>query len=334
MKVLVLSLTVFLTTPLALAGHEVGNGGDAIVAEFLEIAEKFVKEFREVPPANLPFDLNVFAKAVDGCRNDDKKMESTTEDLVLNGVRKDAINYPSTGRIVIQRLRWLSLPYYLKRRLVLHEFLWLIGVDDGDYRISSSLIDSAYRLQSGKVDVALIARAQDLLKTAYQAGLQMKSATLEVEVLLNALKDVGELVLETQSLLRLTVFGAIQDIAEKDVSTSTRAALLRRFVRFALEDLEIMATNRVSHMEHKSLLSRADSIAWLAQTKALEISIRSKSVYRAVELADLNSDDTSDYQRKLRQSAGLVYKIVNDSNKTEEYKLQRLRTVMRDLLAL
>lgn len=62
--------------------------------------------------------------------------------LTLNGVTKDAINYPKEWpqRIELDCSKWSTLDINEKRILAVHEFLPLLGFEDVDYRLSTDLI--------------------------------------------------------------------------------------------------------------------------------------------------------------------------------------------------
>ncbi len=64
------------------------------------------------------------------------------KDLYLDGVKKDAINYPNEvpQRLELDCSKWMTLNTQQKRILAVHEFLPLFGIEDKDYALSSALI--------------------------------------------------------------------------------------------------------------------------------------------------------------------------------------------------
>lgn len=120
------------------AGGETGNGGDSIAIEFSSIAYTTL--------AMIQSNNNLFPefKAVD-LRQAIFQTELVTIDrLYLNGVEKDAINYPLGKKIEISRIRWNECgnDYVRKSSLVFHEYLGIMGVDDSGYNISERLFSS------------------------------------------------------------------------------------------------------------------------------------------------------------------------------------------------
>ena len=50
------------------------------------------------------------------------------------------IFYPDQGEIVFNRKQWDQLNFSKQLRLVLHEYLGIIGLDDTDYRLSGTIL--------------------------------------------------------------------------------------------------------------------------------------------------------------------------------------------------
>jgi len=68
-------------------------------------------------------------------------VDSTEGRLFLNGVLKDAINYPTQNKIVFNRLAWRDLSGERNRFLfVLHEYLGIMGLDDSRYTVSGAAL--------------------------------------------------------------------------------------------------------------------------------------------------------------------------------------------------
>lgn len=130
---LITMLLVSANPAFAREGHDQGNGGDLYAAEFVEAAERVLR-FLQYNDAK-DVDLKKLAKAIEKT-----KVESTDEVLRLNGLPKDAINYPAQGRIIFNRKRWTELEPGQKPVLVLHEYLGLLGVEDASYAFSKKII--------------------------------------------------------------------------------------------------------------------------------------------------------------------------------------------------
>ena len=153
-KFLLLRLAFLLTLPLtAFAGTEnggnggdlVGNGGDGQVIEFrnagLALAEKLrglnatCQSLIPVRPLDL---LNVVYRA---------RIESSEEELKLQGRRVEAINYPSLNKIIFHSPSFVLNKN--KTQFVAHEFLGLLGqadVKEGEeYGLSNFLVDLTRR---------------------------------------------------------------------------------------------------------------------------------------------------------------------------------------------
>jgi hypothetical protein len=114
--------------------QSVRGGGDAITAEFLSAAEE---SYRIVLEQTSAASACGFTASSLKDKIDSVNIESTNEALMLDGVEKDAIWDKSIDLIRLNRARWISIPgIYLKRRLALHEFLGILGVDDSNYRCS------------------------------------------------------------------------------------------------------------------------------------------------------------------------------------------------------
>lgn len=73
-------------------------------------------------------------------------VESTDADLILEGMKKDALNYPSEQRIVLNRSAWQRVSNDQTRFLfVLHEYLGAQGFDDSRYVHSSKILSLIFQ---------------------------------------------------------------------------------------------------------------------------------------------------------------------------------------------
>ncbi len=139
MKILALLLTFSLNA--WATGGMVGNGGDAILQEFNLRGIQLAAYFKTDPTTAGKYSIDA-AKFFDVV----KKTQLEDQDhLFLRGVEVDAINHPSEFRIEVSRTRWESSAtrtdaYFVQRRIALHEYLWVYGIDDTGYAVSNPII--------------------------------------------------------------------------------------------------------------------------------------------------------------------------------------------------
>lgn len=135
----ILALTLAFSS--ASAGPRVvGNGGDAYALQFIIFAQKVLLYLQNSNIKGL--DTLALAKIIESA-----KVESTTRTLTLDGMTKDAINYPSEQRIVFNRDRWVTLLSEERLALVLHEYLGLLGVEQANYEYSKLLLKDMTTIQ-------------------------------------------------------------------------------------------------------------------------------------------------------------------------------------------
>lgn len=139
---------------LAYAGPIVGNGGDGIALEFNEITGKIPKLLVQWPQRPTEIKLQEINAVIDQLSVD------TASELFLDGIPKDAINYPNEKRITVHRGRWKDLNLKSKYALVLHELLGLSRINDANYNLSKfflsylNSLDNAWAVvPAGWVDV-------------------------------------------------------------------------------------------------------------------------------------------------------------------------------------
>ncbi|GEM_PF-2987527 len=138
MKYVFLSLSMFFTFSIQ-AQNLVGNGGDVIASEFNAIARTavyFLKQ-KTLSAEDSSLVLNIEQKI------ESTLVESVADQLVINGREVDAINYPSIGHVKISRKRWEQVRLRdpsERTMIVLHEYIWIAGVDDSSYSVSSRLV--------------------------------------------------------------------------------------------------------------------------------------------------------------------------------------------------
>lgn len=111
-----------------------GGGGDSESQEFFKIANDLLKHLER--NKNNILDLSSLKVAIETV-----EVEFSEKELILDGVRKEAINYPKQRRIVVNRASWDNISTVQKKSaLVLHELLGIIGINDQGYRYSASIL--------------------------------------------------------------------------------------------------------------------------------------------------------------------------------------------------
>jgi len=123
------------------SGWENGNAGDAFSSEFILTGRDILQRLELLVENNAPlYDTNNLRIAV-------RTTEVVSEEHVfLNGQERDAVNYYPDKRVIkMNRSRWRELrrstETRARLRLVLHEYLWISGVDDTNYTLSERLIE-------------------------------------------------------------------------------------------------------------------------------------------------------------------------------------------------
>lgn len=124
------------------AGWYTGNAGDILSAEFILTARDISDRLGRVrvsPTVVLP--------SVDRLRGAIAATLVHSEDHVINnGFEVDAANlFPNKNEIIVNRARWKELRRAPQTRerflLVLHEYLWIMGLHDEGFRVSAPVID-------------------------------------------------------------------------------------------------------------------------------------------------------------------------------------------------
>ncbi len=123
------------------AGGMVGNGGDSILQEFSLRGLQLAAYFKAEPTVAQTFGIDPI-KFLDIVKK--TKLEGQ-DHLFLLAQEVDAINYPSEYRIEVSRSRWIQTTsrtdaYLIQRRIALHEYLWVYGINDDKYIISNPII--------------------------------------------------------------------------------------------------------------------------------------------------------------------------------------------------
>lgn len=117
------------------------SGGDGFALEFVQIAHELLTQLSsDTTSSSQKVNLEQLSKAIETTR-----VESVDENLILDGVLKDAINSPSQKLITINRKSWEAMQNpRSKVALVLHEYLGIMGTDDTKYQLSSIILGGGY----------------------------------------------------------------------------------------------------------------------------------------------------------------------------------------------
>jgi hypothetical protein len=121
------------------AGFDSGNAGDALSAEFIYTGRDVLQRLELSASAGKPIiDTKKLRVAME-------TTEVISKDkVVLRGEERDAVNYPSRKLIEISRPRWKEYrktsETHARLKVVLHEYLWMTGVDDTNYVQSEPII--------------------------------------------------------------------------------------------------------------------------------------------------------------------------------------------------
>lgn len=132
---------IFLSSQVLAAGWDHGNAGDTVSSEFIltgrDVLQRLELLFENSKPV---FDTTNLRAAI-------MTTEVVSEDhVILDGYERDAVNYYPTKRLIkVNRTRWMDLrrstETKARLRLVLHEYLWISGVDDTNFVHSEHLIE-------------------------------------------------------------------------------------------------------------------------------------------------------------------------------------------------
>lgn len=153
-------LLILLNCNLVLADGAAGSGGggDIYSSDFIDIAKKVAQQLEKgnVGPRinNARLKLAIQSTHI-----------SSKDRLELKGFDKDAINYPDANppQIIVSRSRWSELGenFQKKSRLVLHEYLGILKLDDSTYQLSSQFfldqfLSDDYQGRPGKKDAPIL----------------------------------------------------------------------------------------------------------------------------------------------------------------------------------
>jgi hypothetical protein len=134
-KVITMILGLCLPTMvLAAEGGHIG-GGDHKAQAFTKIARDAADQIA-AKPGLVQIDLTAFRNAIDST-----EVEFTDDELVINGISKDAVNIRQQKKIRVNKSRWSSISARAQSALAVHEYLGILGLEDLNYNISYKLLN-------------------------------------------------------------------------------------------------------------------------------------------------------------------------------------------------
>lgn len=127
-------------SPLAHAGFDSGNAGDAIAAEFLYSGRDVLQRLElAAKEGRMIYDTTKLRAVMEKTRVVSK------DHVSVKGHEVDAKNYyPDENLIEVGRIRWETYrkesETFARLKLAFHEFLWLTGVDDEGFKVSEPIL--------------------------------------------------------------------------------------------------------------------------------------------------------------------------------------------------
>lgn len=161
-KIILLVLMMFFSN--AYADWSESYGGDGVVAGFTLVARSLAKEMENNPDFFTKEFTDSFKKSIE------ETIISSADKLILNNVEKDAINHTLEKPYLIEvsRARWLQYEASIntQEKLVLHEYLFTLHIDDSNYIVSSSIYNNLiysrmYKKDDSRLGPYLIQAAAD-----------------------------------------------------------------------------------------------------------------------------------------------------------------------------
>lgn len=142
----------------SMAGTRDAGGGSTPVAEFYAMARVFQDSL--TPETADPIDLAELDRIVR-----DLQVEMVTDDLRLEDFTDvEAINYPSQVLVRFEKVAWIQKDLRQRYRLVIHELLGLLRLNDTDYKLSShfaELTEEKALKELQKDPAAFVIRGED-----------------------------------------------------------------------------------------------------------------------------------------------------------------------------
>jgi hypothetical protein len=136
------------TQALAESGDRAGNGGDFDEMQFVTLAYQDLDVLRTLAKQQaLPVNLSVYAQKLQTLR-----VKFVDKAELPDGPRS-AVNYPAENSIEVDQNAWRKNSDKVARlELVLHEMLWICGVNDQAYAVSTPLFAKMKPLLNKRID--------------------------------------------------------------------------------------------------------------------------------------------------------------------------------------
>lgn len=131
--IVLLAFLNFSASAIVIGGTEVGNGGDSVSQEFITLGYRIAGALALNPIDEV--DASLFLMTVS------KTQVFSKNELKLQGEEVTAVNFPNQNKIYVHSIRWKKTKSFMTRAyLVLHEYLWMMGIDDTNYKVSHRLV--------------------------------------------------------------------------------------------------------------------------------------------------------------------------------------------------
>lgn len=160
-------------------------GGDGVVADFIMIARSLVKEMEQDP---VLFQKEFIEKLKNSIN---ETLVVSADQLILNGVEKDAINHTleKPYKIEVSRKKWLQyeISIDIQEKLVLHEYLFTLHIDDSDYITSGAIYRTLLASRMSRNDDSRL--GPFLLKAANECKVTRVSSIITLGVNINFTDD-------------------------------------------------------------------------------------------------------------------------------------------------
>jgi hypothetical protein len=123
-----------------LMGNEGGHGGDTYALEFATLGQKIAQELNLEDNQQLMAKWQLSATTLKTTVQNTLVYSSEEDQVKLRGQIVDAINYPESKKIILNRTRWREAVLSDKLKLVLHEYFGIIGVERDTYTASVEFV--------------------------------------------------------------------------------------------------------------------------------------------------------------------------------------------------
>jgi hypothetical protein len=337
-------LLALLTSIQCYGGNEIGNGGDAVVEEFVQICRKLsagaISAYAKANPSKNVPQLEL-SKVCSG-----STILSVEGPLELNNIPKDAINYPGSNRIEIHRSRWLALPFSMKVRLTLHEMLGFVGIDDRNYIWTDTILEfspaAMTETHTTSADRGLIEWRQSVvekLTIALRVGLNSQTQAEEVQVLSSTIRDVlNTAASKTQRDDVAMLYAAIADVEVFATNSRVQVGILRRMLSFTIQDLNsVLKVGAVTPTRKNSsdvittqiqgLFMRLTALGYQTTENREEIYLLLRGSYMALSMIDNFDGAKSQQLESIYEELLRVREVFESENLVDSVKVQQMRRI-------